>query len=212
MLARPRVNSTPRAAIFGEERVSILNDQVRVEEFVGVLVRIRRRRFGAAKVNPVLIPRDDRVDRWVLPCAQTIEAKFVLVVGESRRQVGVKNWGAIWRIMAAQRYHAVAIFQRDSRSPFHAPVLICRSSRTLPRVRSSVVGVANDCRIQTVIPHAVLRRAPPSTRAAPEAATRRALWRGGWPRRPAAFGDRRGRCRRAAPVRAAQQPTRTERQ
>ena len=64
----------------------------------------------------------------------------------------------------------------------------------------------------TVIPHAVLRRAPPSTRAAPEAATRRALWRGGWPRRTAAFGDRRGRCRRAAPVRAAQQPTRTERQ
>ena len=42
-----------------EERVSILNEQVRVEELVGVLVRIRRRRFGAAKVNPVLIPSDE---------------------------------------------------------------------------------------------------------------------------------------------------------
>ena len=63
-----------------------------------------------------------------------------------------------------------------------------------------------------ITPHAVLRRALPSTRAAPEAVTRRAPWRGGWPRRTAAFGDRRGRCRRAAPVRAARQPTRTERQ
>ena len=67
-------------AIFGEERIGIRNEQVRVEELVGVLVRIRRRRFGAAKVNPVLIPRDDRVDRWVLPGAQTLEAESVLVV------------------------------------------------------------------------------------------------------------------------------------
>ena len=60
-------------------------------------------------------------------------------------------------------------------------------------------------------PHAVLRAEPASTRDAPEAATRRALWRGGWPRLTAAYGDRRGRCRRVARVPAARQPTRAGR-
>lgn len=87
-------------AIFGQEPISIPNEQIRVEEVVGILVRIQRRRFGAAKVNPLLIPRDDRVDRWVLPGAQTLEAKFVLVVGRVDGRSVVKNWGAIWRIMA----------------------------------------------------------------------------------------------------------------
>ena len=66
---------------------------LRVEEFVGVLVRIGRRRFGAAKVNPVLIPRDDSVDRWVPPGTQTIEAKFVHVVRERPRQVRREELG-----------------------------------------------------------------------------------------------------------------------
>jgi hypothetical protein len=81
---------------------------------------------------------------------------------------------------------------------------------TLPSVLSSVVGVANDSVIQTVIPHAALRWARPSTRAAPEAVMRRAPWQEIWLRPSAAFGDHRGRCRRAARGRASPKPTRTE--
>jgi hypothetical protein len=65
--------------------------------------------------------------------------------------------------------------------------------------------------LQMVIPHAVLRRALPSTRAAPEAMTPRAPSQEIWLRRSAAFGDHWGRCRRVVPVRAARRPTRTER-
>jgi hypothetical protein len=43
--------------------------------------------------NPLLIPRDNRVDRRVLPGAQTIEAKCVPVVGQSRRQIGREELG-----------------------------------------------------------------------------------------------------------------------
>jgi hypothetical protein len=81
---------------------------------------------------------------------------------------------------------------------------------TLPSVLSSVVGVANDSVIQTVIPHAALRWARPSTRAAPEAVMRRGPWQEIWLRPSAAFGDHRGRCRRAARGRASPKPTRTE--
>src|SRR5438874_6324729 len=59
----------------GVERVRVLNEQVGVEELVGVFVRIRWRRFGAAEVNSVLVARDDGVDRRVLPGAETVEAK-----------------------------------------------------------------------------------------------------------------------------------------
>jgi hypothetical protein len=83
---------------------------------------------------------------------------------------------------------------------------------TLPSVLSSVVGVANDSVIQTAIPHAALRWARPSTRAAPEAVMRRAPWQAISLRPSAAFGDHQGRCRRAARGRASPKPTRTESQ
>jgi hypothetical protein len=68
--------------ILGVERVRVLNVQVGVEELVGVFVRIRRRRLGETKVHAVLVARDDGVDRRVIPSADTVEAKFVLVIRE----------------------------------------------------------------------------------------------------------------------------------
>src|SRR5271167_1394705 len=51
----------------GVERVRVLNEQVCVEEFVGVFVRTRDRRFRATEVDSVLVARHDRVHRWVPP-------------------------------------------------------------------------------------------------------------------------------------------------
>src|SRR5262245_10026512 len=78
---------------FGEKRVRILNEQVGVEEFVGIFIRIRRRRFGAAEVDSVLVTCDDSVHRRVLPSAETVEAKFILVIGQRRRDVHGEELG-----------------------------------------------------------------------------------------------------------------------
>src|SRR5262245_34731102 len=79
---------------------------------------------------------------------------------------------------------------------------------------ASGVGVYVHVELEThqmVIPHAVLRWALRSTRAAPEAMTPRAPSQEIGLRRSPAFGDHRGRCRKVALVRAARRPTRTER-
>ena len=79
--------------ILDVERVRILDEQVGVEELVGVFVWAWRRRFGAAEVDSVLIARHDGVDRWILPGAETFEAKRVPVVGEGRRHVRGEELG-----------------------------------------------------------------------------------------------------------------------
>ena len=63
--------------IFREERVRVVYEQVCVEQLVGVFFGILRGRFGAAEVDSVPVPRDDGVDRRVLPGADTVEAEFV---------------------------------------------------------------------------------------------------------------------------------------
>jgi hypothetical protein len=80
VLSRPRVNATPQAPYSAKSASASSTNRYASRRLVGVLVRIRRRRFGAAEVNPLLIPRDNRVDRRVLPGAQTIEAKFCLLL------------------------------------------------------------------------------------------------------------------------------------
>jgi hypothetical protein len=65
----------------------VLDEQVGVEQLVGVFVGIGRVRLGEAEMNSVLVARDDGIDRRVIPSAETFEAKFVPVVRESRRQV-----------------------------------------------------------------------------------------------------------------------------
>src|SRR3954462_12535171 len=77
----------------GVERVRVFNEQVGVEEFVCVLVRIRLRRLSAAEVDSVLVTRDDSVLRRVLPGAETVEAKFVFVISNSRRDVRGEELG-----------------------------------------------------------------------------------------------------------------------
>jgi hypothetical protein len=49
---------------------------------VVIFVWIGCRRLGASEVNCVLVARHDGVDRWILPCAATLEAKLVFVIGE----------------------------------------------------------------------------------------------------------------------------------
>src|SRR5215203_193733 len=75
------------ARILRVQRVRIVNGQIGVEQLVVVFAGVRCRRFGAAEVDSVLVPRHDRIDRWVLPGADTVESKFVLVVREGGRQV-----------------------------------------------------------------------------------------------------------------------------
>src|SRR5262245_48626597 len=76
----PRELDTP-AGKFGIERIRILYEQVCGKQFVRVFARIRRRRFGATEVDSLVITRDDGVNRRILPRAETVKPKFVLVVG-----------------------------------------------------------------------------------------------------------------------------------
>jgi hypothetical protein len=80
------------------------------------------------------------------------------------------------------------VFQKDRGSVCCARV---RVDGQCPSVRPTIHDrTLNTARIlQTVIPHAVLRWALPSTRAAPEAMTPRAPSQEIWLRRSAAFGD-----------------------
>jgi hypothetical protein len=55
---------------------------------------------GEAEVDSVRVTRDDGVGRRIVPRAEAVEAKLVLVIRERRMQVPVKNCGAIWRIIA----------------------------------------------------------------------------------------------------------------
>ena len=70
--------------ILGVERVGVLDEQVGVEELVGVFVGIGLGRVGEAEMDSVLVTRDDSVDRRVVPGADTVEAKLVLVYEGSR--------------------------------------------------------------------------------------------------------------------------------
>ena len=101
--------------------------------------------------------------------------------------------------------------QLDARRAVHFMLLFGSAARQHSSKRPiSRRWRRNDSIIQTAIPHAALRWARPSTRAAPEAVMRRAPWQEISLRPSAAFGDHQGRCRRAARGRASPKPTRTE--
>src|SRR5882762_4398420 len=68
--------------VLGIECVGIFHEEVRVEQFVRVFVRIGGGRGGAAEMNHLLVARHDGVDRRILPRAQTCEAKLAGVIGE----------------------------------------------------------------------------------------------------------------------------------
>ena len=83
----------------GVQRVRVFDQQVGVEQLVGVFVGIGRGRSGEAEMNSVLVARDDGIDRRVTPSAETFEAKFLRGYASVARRSVVKNWGAIWRII-----------------------------------------------------------------------------------------------------------------
>ena len=68
--------------------VGIFDEQVGIEQFVPVFVRIGCGRLGAAEVDRVVVARHDGVVRRILPRPQTLEAKLVFVLGERGRNVG----------------------------------------------------------------------------------------------------------------------------
>jgi hypothetical protein len=69
------------------KRVRIFDVKVGVEQFVWIFIGIGCGRLGAAEMNRALVAINDGVDRRMLPRAQTFEAKLVLVIGESGRNV-----------------------------------------------------------------------------------------------------------------------------
>ncbi len=68
--------------VLGIKCVGILNDEVGVEQFVRVFVRIGSGRLGAAEMNHPLVARHDGVNRRILPRPQTCETKLASVIGE----------------------------------------------------------------------------------------------------------------------------------
>jgi hypothetical protein len=87
-----RVGESPRelhslGCVLSIQRVRIFDVKVGVEQFVRILIGIGCWRLGAAEMNRVLVAFNDGVYRRMLPRAQTFEAKLVLVIGESGRNV-----------------------------------------------------------------------------------------------------------------------------
>jgi hypothetical protein len=73
--------------VFGIKSVGIFHEQVGVEQFVRVFVRIGGGRRGATEMNHLMVARHDGVDRRILPRAQTCETKLACVIGERRGNV-----------------------------------------------------------------------------------------------------------------------------
>ncbi len=79
--------------VLGIKCVGIFNEEVRVEQFVRVFVRIGCGRLGATEMNHLLVARHDGVDRRILPRPQTCEAKLACVIGERCGNVhGEEHW------------------------------------------------------------------------------------------------------------------------
>jgi hypothetical protein len=72
------LDSPPK--ILGVQGVRVLDEQVGVEELVGVFVATGPRWLGEAEMDPVIVARDDRVGRRVSPSAETTEPQFVFVI------------------------------------------------------------------------------------------------------------------------------------
>jgi hypothetical protein len=106
--------------ILGVERIRVLDQQIGVEQFVRVFVGIWRRRIGDTEVNSVLVPRDDGIDRRLLPGAETLEAKLVSVIREGRRQVRREELGRDWRIISSTLPRGLT-GSSEHRTPFTAP-------------------------------------------------------------------------------------------
>ena len=68
--------------VLGIKCVGIFNEQVGVEQFVRVFVRIGCGRLGGAEMNRLLVARHDGVDRRIQPRPPACEAKFAGVIGE----------------------------------------------------------------------------------------------------------------------------------
>jgi len=75
------------SSILGVKRVYILDEYVRVEQFVRIFVGVGCRRFGKAEVNRALVARNDGVNRRVMPRAQALETKLISVIGKSAGNV-----------------------------------------------------------------------------------------------------------------------------
>ena len=86
MLAGPR-EFHASSCILGVKRVRIFDEYVRVEQFIRIFVGVAWERFGTAEVNRLLAARNDGVNRWVLPPAQTLEAKLSFVIGKGARNI-----------------------------------------------------------------------------------------------------------------------------
>src|SRR5260370_658073 len=79
--------------VLGIKCVGIFNEEVRVEQFVRVFVRIGGGRLGATEMNHLLVARHDGVDRRILPRHQTCEAKLACVIGERCGNVHGEEYG-----------------------------------------------------------------------------------------------------------------------
>src|SRR5687767_9732415 len=77
--------------ILGVQLVYVLDNQICVEQFVGVLIRTGCRRIGETEVNPLIVAPDDGVNGRVEPAAETLEAERVAVIGERRGHVGCEE-------------------------------------------------------------------------------------------------------------------------
>src|SRR6266853_3492666 len=79
--------------VLGMQCVGIFNEEVGVEQFVRVFVRIGGGRLGATEMNHLLVARHDGVDRRILPRPQACEAKLACVIGERCGNVHGEEYG-----------------------------------------------------------------------------------------------------------------------
>src|SRR5579871_209589 len=81
------------SCVLGIKYIGIFDEQVRVQQFVPVFVRIGGGRLGAAEVNHLLVARNDCIDRRIKPRPQTFETKLFFVIGERSGDVHGEEQG-----------------------------------------------------------------------------------------------------------------------
>jgi len=81
------------SCILGVQRVRIFDEYVGVKQFFRIFVGVGCGGSSTAEMNRMLVALNDGINRRVLPRAQTLEAKLVLVIGESSGNVPGEEHG-----------------------------------------------------------------------------------------------------------------------
>ena len=142
----------PYSRVLGIKCVGIFDEQVRVEQFLLVFVRIGCGRQGAPEVNRLLVARHDCINRRVLPRPHTLGAELVSVVGKRSWNVNgeelrcnlADHVPSLLRIPAGRSTNRQGrCLERRTGMRAHGTARLCRARRCLLMAPNSVTPASS---------------------------------------------------------------------